>query len=1119
VDQVTWHDCDVIIRARCIRKDRKSRRDQHGETHRQQDTRRRLPSYPSQVLVIDVETVTPETSGQPECAGWSGAERPEGQPLLFGTALIGSLVVDAQGTTVITVSEEIVFYPDDLPPAAVALLDAGLAAPLAAPADSRLVTEHERYVTRRLLPLSRFLREVFWPLYGHHSGCLITGFNLPFDISRLATRWRAGRREHIRQWQLQLGDDERYPLITIKKLGPGKYRFSSAWIDQQRAWFRRGMTRSRFLDLLTLDAALGDGSRRSLQKACAEYLPGVSLDKDVEHGRISIPYTVYNRTDAWAAVRLCERLLNEFHRHPVASINGGVLSPWNAFSPASVGKAYLTLMGIQAPAMSSRDIALVMPAFYGGWVECMGRGIFPVCGLDFTKMYQTQYVLQGLQRFLLAERLELREGDVEDVQDVRNFLEEITADDLFRPDIWRRLQVLCEVEPHGEILPVRAKFSTQQPSIGVVPFEGGGAPFLYWLHDLVLAKLLGGRAPHLLRVWRVHAEGRQKTVRVRMIDGSVLDPESDDIFKWNVEWSAQIKRKMKEARTDAERENLSRLYRFAKTFGNATSYGITVELNDEMHAEDDARPVVLEAGDRFRAAGLSTKPEEPGRYFCPVIGGCITAGARLLLALLHVEVGRRGGLVLAGDTDSAFVIARPEGGPCPYIERRNGPDGRLIRRERTVHALSSSDIQDIIQRFSLLVPYDRSLFPGSLLEVKSRFDDAPDGIVMMALLANKRYCLFSTTDTGLSVHEGKEFVIGSYLPPAGMSKQDAIRLFWELVVDTLQEGGRCEDSEAMEVHRFLASPAVHQVTLSLPYQAHLVLPALLPDAHVPDGDWFPDTVRPFTFVLMGNGVTEDGQAETVITAFTRDPAEWKKPSRWRSTQSDRPAVNLKRWDDLLIQFLRRTPDDVVWPDTGLVPAPGEFGLFTRRPVRARRLLLGLKEMTMEMNEFAGMPPHLVPNKSGLEFTLPACIAQVPERPDPDLPELRWRLKTISAAGLDMLLDGQVSPDACQAIVERGDAAMLRDILAGISGRSWSVSEIVDWMRRKQGHVCTAVHTALLQRYQEVGSRSKLATILGIPTGSLARWLASGFGSFDAALRCWRALGEPALPEGGNELCL
>jgi hypothetical protein len=300
VDQVTWHDCDVIVRARCIRKDRQSRREQHSETHQQsgQDTKRRRRPYPPQVLVIAVETVTPETSSQPECAGWSGAERPEGQPLLFGTALIGSLVVDAQGATAITVSEEIVFYPDDLPPAAVALLDAGLAAPLEEER-SRLVTEHERYVTRRLLPLSRFLREVFWPLYGHRSGCLITGFNLPFDMSRLATRWRAGRRESIRQWQLQLGDDERNPLITMKKLGLGKYRFSSTWIDRKRRRVRPGMNKTRFLDLLTLDAALGTGSRRSLQDACTEYLPGITIDKDVEHGRITVPYTVYNRTDTW----------------------------------------------------------------------------------------------------------------------------------------------------------------------------------------------------------------------------------------------------------------------------------------------------------------------------------------------------------------------------------------------------------------------------------------------------------------------------------------------------------------------------------------------------------------------------------------------------------------------------------------------------------------------------------------------------------------------------------------------------------------------------------------------------------------------------------------------------
>jgi len=58
------------------------------------------------------------------------------------------------------------------------------------------------------------------------------------------------------------------------------------------------------------------------------------------HGKITTQYIHYCRRDVLATTELCEKLIEEFEKHPI------YLQATKAYSPASIGKGYLRAMGI-----------------------------------------------------------------------------------------------------------------------------------------------------------------------------------------------------------------------------------------------------------------------------------------------------------------------------------------------------------------------------------------------------------------------------------------------------------------------------------------------------------------------------------------------------------------------------------------------------------------------------------------------------------------------------------------------------------------------------------------------------------------------------------------------------
>src|SRR5207245_2164471 len=100
--------------------------------------------------------------------------------------------------------------------------------------------------------------------------------------------------------------------------------------------------RGHLLDLRTLTFALTDRGH-TLESACGTF--GVPyVKRKVEHGTITPEYVDYNREDVQATAQLWAAAMTEYVRHPIE------LQATKAYSPASIGKAYLKAMGVR-PAM------------------------------------------------------------------------------------------------------------------------------------------------------------------------------------------------------------------------------------------------------------------------------------------------------------------------------------------------------------------------------------------------------------------------------------------------------------------------------------------------------------------------------------------------------------------------------------------------------------------------------------------------------------------------------------------------------------------------------------------------------------------------------------------------
>ena len=190
--------------------------------------------------------------------------------------------------------------------------------------------------------------------------------------------------------------------------------------------------------------------------------------------------------------------------------------------------------------------------------------------------------------------------------------------------------------------------------------------------------------------------GRQSRLKPTNLGGMVaIDPTKDDFYRKVIEQRIFYKKKNKP------------LANFLKVLANSGSYGMFVEVNTE--SKKKGIKIGYFSGEK-RVRRESTYVEKPGAWYFPPLASLITAGGRLLLAMLEKSVHEKKGTYLFCDTDSLCIVATKEGGFVPC-------EGGLFRSESkpAIKALSLAEVQSIAEKFGKLNPYDPS-FVGEILK-------------------------------------------------------------------------------------------------------------------------------------------------------------------------------------------------------------------------------------------------------------------------------------------------------------------------------------------------------------------------------------------------------------------
>jgi hypothetical protein len=591
------------------------------------------------------------------------------------------------------------------------------------------------YAAERTLPIytrSEFVERIFYPEV-YVQGALCVGFNLPFDLSRIAVQANPGKGKHRRSFRLKLSFRVDLPDLRIESISSRAAFIRFAPKKTLQDW-ERPLFQGRFLDLSTLTSAL-TGEKYTLRRAAFAIKTHHQKSKVDSLRRITNDTIDYGRNDVLVTRELFEKLKAEYLKYPFATLanernQGAGLVPFTRlYSTASVAKAILRLMGFSAPLdrmkeLDPRVIGWAMSAYFGGRSEVRTRRVdVPVRVVDLTSMYPTVFILMDLQELLAAHRVKSR--DV--TEDVRKLLDDVALESLYDPSVWLKLRCIVKLKPNGDTLPVRMRLRAEDPyAIALTPFSSNASRW-YTLADVIAAKLLGETVPSIDKAVEFYGDGRQGGLeRVEML-GVKLDPRKQ-IFKTVVEERQRYK--------DAN----PALAQALKILANSGAYGIYAEINvapsSKRKDEQSFGAWYADIGPVFG----ETHDERPGRFFNPVLASLVTGAARLALAMAEAEVALRGGTFAFCDTDSLAIVAGEnafQGVPC----------------------LRDYDVKSIIAKFNQLNPYDEALVPNLL---KLEYEKVPT--LRCWAVSAKRYVLFTRDERNrLDIVKASESGLGAAL--------------------------------------------------------------------------------------------------------------------------------------------------------------------------------------------------------------------------------------------------------------------------------------------------------------------------------------------------------------------
>jgi hypothetical protein len=659
--------------------------------------------------------------------------------------------------------------------------------------------------------------------YGYVRQATIVGFNLPFDLSRLAVGHGAARREMRGGFTFDLTGRSDDPRVRVKHLSARAALIDFGVPGEQenwRSWRKHGMRvsayRGHFVDIKTLASALL--SRRfSLQALAAHLNTPTQKHETDEHGTITEAYLKYARADAQVTWECYRELLALYAEHGLAK------TPDRMLSEASIGKAYLQQMGIKpllgCDTSFPRDrFGEIFCAYYGGRAEVrIRRQVCEVLYCDFKSMYPTVNSLMGLWEFVIARGVRVHDTTSE----TQALLDTITLEGLQKPKMWKRLPTLVRLKPQDDILPGRATYG-ETYTIGLNHLKTPESLW-YTLADCIGSKLLRGRCPRIEKAVTYRPGPPQEQLTSTKIlgrDDFEIHPRREDFFKRLVDLR------------DANKKGSS-TEKALKIIANSTSYGIFIEINRDDAPKAEPLSVYGPNGERLE---ITTKAiEDPGRYFNPLLGVLITGAARLMLGIaerLTLDLGLDWAFC---DTDS-LAIVRPQG---------------LSRKEFHKRA------QKVVDWFVPLNPYEKL---GSILKVENLNrgvgTERMEPLYCFAISA-KRYALFNQTRNKIVLRKASAHGLGHLLdpypeseapsdisPPAVPLRDLGVRRwqydFWYKIIDAALLGHA--DTVPLDWHPSLQRPAAIRYTATSPQ-------LLTWAAGWNDGRPYHEQIRPFGFLL------------------------------------------------------------------------------------------------------------------------------------------------------------------------------------------------------------------------------------------------------------------------------
>ncbi|TLG78142.1 hypothetical protein [Methylocystis sp. B8] len=730
----------------------------------------------------------------------------------------------------------------------------------------------------RLLTRAEFVEEVFYKS-GYLVGAQIVGFNLPFDLSRLAIRYASARRSMRGGFSLTLCETPGRPAIAVKHLSQraAMIRFTGLRKDDEteeddidpdaphESEEKADPDRGYFVDVKTLAGALLSGSHSLASLSELLSIETRKVESEEHGGPLTKEYIRYGLNDVQTTWECFEKLTERFE-----SFELNETGAYDLYSEASLGKAYLKTMGVTPwrklqPEFPPQLIGQILSGYYGGRAEVhIRRQIVPVIHCDFLSMYPTVCTLTGLWDFVCAKGVK----HLDDTQAAREFVDRPASElieNLQQKDAWSSLAALVQVEPKDDVFPVRAKYDSLVD--GVAPpatiglnYLSSKEPIWFTLADVLVSKILTGRTPKILSAVRFEPMEKQDGLEPITVAGETIDPTKDDFYRRLIIHRNALKAKADAVASEAEKPPLESDQQGVKILANATSYGIFAELNVEDYRT--AKPMIAYGAKSQAFKFKSKKFEKPGRYFHPLLGALITGAARLMLALAEKQVIEQGLDWAFCDTDS---IAIANAANLPLEEFK----AKALKVHDWFRDLNPyGEDKSILQLEKVNFPKGRN---GDL--------EALDPPFCLAISA-KRYVLFNRHDGAPVIRKASGHGLGHLLAPYDEpAKERRLRIkrigvpLWQ--EDIWKEIIRAADSDAPDQTRFM-DMAGFEVLAASPYAA--TTPELLRwfdgynDRHK-DGE----KVFPFGFLLSLQSKSRIEMAKDEPEALSDDLWQRREP--------------------------------------------------------------------------------------------------------------------------------------------------------------------------------------------------------------------------------------------------